>query len=58
MGQLVEGVWKDEWYDTDAHGGEFVRDTAKFRNWVTADGTPGCSTSTGRSPPCGVRGRS
>ncbi|MCS5602618.1 MAG: glutathione S-transferase family protein [Paracoccus sp.] len=43
MGQLVEGVWKDEWYDTDAHGGEFVRDTAKFRNWVTADGTPGPS---------------
>lgn len=41
MGQLVRGVWKDEWYDTDAHGGEFMRDTARFRNWVTADGTPG-----------------
>ena len=41
MGQLVDGVWKDEWYDTDSHGGEFVRDTSKFRNWVTADGTPG-----------------
>lgn len=41
MGQLVEGVWKDEWYDTEASGGEFVRDTAKHRNWVTADGGPG-----------------
>lgn len=41
MGQLVEGVWKDEWYDTGATGGEFVRDTARYRNWVTADGTPG-----------------
>lgn len=41
MGQLVEGVWKDEWYDTDSTGGEFKRDTSKFRNWVTADGTPG-----------------
>ena len=41
MGQLVEGVWKDEWYDTGSSGGEFVRDTAKHRNWVTADGSPG-----------------
>lgn len=41
MGQLVKGVWKDEWYDTESQGGEFVRDTAKFRNWVTADGAPG-----------------
>lgn len=41
MGQLVDGVWKDEWYDTDATGGEFRRDTSKFRNWVTADGSAG-----------------
>ncbi|MFV0302352.1 MAG: glutathione S-transferase family protein [Paracoccus sp. (in: a-proteobacteria)] len=41
MGQLVNGVWMDEWYDTAAHGGEFVRDTARHRNWITADGTPG-----------------
>ncbi|MBM3603202.1 MAG: glutathione S-transferase family protein [Alphaproteobacteria bacterium] len=41
MGQLVNGVWKDEWYDTDSTGGEFRRDTSKFRNWVTADGSPG-----------------
>lgn len=41
MGQLVDGVWKDEWYDTDSTGGEFKRDTAKFRNWVTSDGQAG-----------------
>ncbi len=43
MGKLVDGIWRDEWYDTSAHGGEFVRDTSKFRNWVTADGSAGPS---------------
>ncbi|WP_410217690.1 glutathione S-transferase family protein [Paracoccus sp. (in: a-proteobacteria)] len=41
MGQLVNGVWRDEWYDTDSTGGEFKRDTSRFRNWVTADGSAG-----------------
>ena len=41
MGQLIDGVWKDEWYDTDSTGGEFKRDTSRFRNWVTPDGAPG-----------------
>ena len=43
MGQLVDGVWKDVWYDTSKTGGAFVRSTAKFRNWITADGAPGPS---------------
>jgi len=43
MGRLVEGVWRDEWYDTKSTGGKFVRDTAKFRNWITPDGSPGPS---------------
>jgi putative glutathione S-transferase len=43
MGQLVNGIWEDTWYDTDAHGGKFVRSTAKFRNWITPDGAPGQS---------------
>ena len=47
MGQLVQGVWKDEWYDTDSHGGKFVRSTAAFRNWITPDGRPGASGSGG-----------
>lgn len=43
MGQLVDGKWEDIWYDTKESGGRFVRSTAKFRNWITADGTPGPS---------------
>ena len=43
MGQLVDGVWEDSWYDTKSSGGKFVRSTAKFRNWITADGAPGPS---------------
>jgi putative glutathione S-transferase len=41
MGRLIDGVWHDEWYDTDSTGGKFVRDTAKFRGWITPDGAPG-----------------
>lgn len=41
MGQLVDGVWTDQWYDTSKSSGAFVRSTAKFRNWITADGSAG-----------------
>jgi putative glutathione S-transferase len=41
MGQLVDGVWHDVWYETKKSGGAFVRDNAKFRNWITADGSAG-----------------
>lgn len=41
MGLLVDGVWTDQWYDTAATGGRFVRAASQFRNWVTADGRPG-----------------
>lgn len=41
MGLLVDGVWSDAWYDTKASQGKFVRDVARFRNWVTKDGTAG-----------------
>lgn len=43
MGQLVEGKWSTEWYDTKKSGGQFLRTTAGFRNWMTADGNPGPS---------------
>ena len=43
MGQLVDGVWHDVWYDTGKLGGTFERSTAGFRNWITADGSPGPS---------------
>ncbi|TMV58756.1 glutathione S-transferase family protein, partial [Thioclava sp. BHET1] len=43
MGQLIDGHWSREWYDTKAHGGRFERDAAKFRNWITPSGAPGPS---------------
>ena len=42
MGLLVDGVWQDEWYRTNKDG-QFIRPTTQFRNWVTADGSPGPS---------------
>ncbi|PMR72507.1 glutathione S-transferase family protein [Billgrantia endophytica] len=41
MGLLIDGKWHDQWYDTSQHGGEFVRESAKLRDWVTEDGRPG-----------------
>ena len=43
MGMLVEGVWKDVWYDTKETKGHFKRSASQFRNWITADGAPGPS---------------
>ena len=47
MGLLIDGAWKDQWYDTKKTKGEFVRQAAKFRNWITADGSPGPSGTGG-----------
>ncbi|WP_339764061.1 glutathione S-transferase family protein [uncultured Sulfitobacter sp.] len=47
MGLLVDGVWKDQWYDTKSSGGKFERSAAKFRNWVTSDGSAGPSGDSG-----------
>ncbi|KPM83829.1 glutathione S-transferase family protein [Pseudoalteromonas lipolytica] len=41
MGLLVNGQWQDKWYDTDNNQGEFKREAAQLRNWVTADGSAG-----------------
>ncbi|GKX56398.1 glutathione-dependent reductase [Leminorella grimontii] len=41
MGQLVNGIWQDVWYDTSSTQGRFKRMPSQFRNWVTADGQPG-----------------
>lgn len=46
MGLLQDGKWVDQWYDTKSTGGNFVRTTTQFRNWVTADGSAG-PTGTG-----------
>ncbi len=49
MGMLVNGEWRDVWYDTESNEGKFVREDARFRNWVTADGAPGPSGEGGFS---------
>jgi glutathionyl-hydroquinone reductase len=43
MGQLIDGRWHDQWYDTKSTRGEFVRKAPLFRSWVTPDGAPGPS---------------
>ncbi len=43
MGMLKDGKWIDQWYETNATKGRFVRKDASFRNWVTRDGAPGPS---------------
>ncbi len=41
MGLLIDGIWHDQWYDTKSTQGRFVRKASQFRNWVTADDSPG-----------------
>ena len=36
MGLLVDGEWKDAWYDTHSTGGRFIRPETQFRDWVEA----------------------
>jgi len=43
MGLLQDGIWLDQWYDTKATKGEFVRKDSSVRNWITVDGAPGPS---------------
>ncbi|MDQ4136842.1 MAG: glutathione S-transferase family protein [Pseudomonadota bacterium] len=47
MGLLIDGVWHDQWYDTKSTGGRFVRKDSAFRDWVTADGSPGPTGESG-----------
>ncbi len=47
MGLMIKGRWHDRWYDNKASEGRFVRSESQFRNWVTADGSPGPSGAGG-----------
>jgi putative glutathione S-transferase len=47
MGLLIDGEWRDQWYDTKSTGGAFQRQESQFRNWVTADGSAGPSGTGG-----------
>ena len=46
-------AWINEWYDTASTGGRFVRTQARFRNWITRDGSPGPSGMGGFTPESG-----
>ncbi|ETI61501.1 glutathione S-transferase family protein [Marinomonas profundimaris] len=37
MGLLVNGEWVDQWYDTKANQGKFIRSDSEFRNWIYND---------------------
>src|SRR5687767_2311481 len=41
MGMLVEGRWEEVSTEVDKASGQFIRPDTRFRNWVTADGSPG-----------------
>lgn len=47
MGLLVEGKWRDQWYDTKSTDGRFKRQESSYRNWITADGSAGPSGDAG-----------
>ena len=49
MGDLVQGKWRAEGDFPHDRTGRFVRPDAPFRNWVTADGSPGPSGAGGFS---------
>lgn len=48
MGLLVEGLWRDAWYDTSGSAGSFVRQDSRFRRRITADGSSGVPAAGGR----------
>ena len=51
MGLLVDGHWRDRWYDTKSTGGRYVRKDSQFRNRITADGSSGFKAESGRYHP-------
>lgn len=41
MGVLVNGEWHHKGYDTESNNGKFIRESARFRHWITPDGAAG-----------------
>jgi putative glutathione S-transferase len=48
MGRLIDGIWHDQWYDTQSTDGRFEREEATFRGWVSADGSTPYPAEAGR----------
>jgi putative glutathione S-transferase len=47
MGLLINGTWHDQWYDTTSSKGNFQREAAKIRHWITKDGSSGPTGDSG-----------
>lgn len=47
MGLLIKGQWHDQWYDTKNTHGEFVREDAQYRHWITPNGDAGITGDAG-----------
>ena len=41
MGQLINGGWYPNGYETESKKGDFVRKASSFRHWITKDGQAG-----------------
>lgn len=41
MGMLIEGQWVEQSLEALSKNGEFVRESAQLRDWITPDGAPG-----------------
>lgn len=37
MGQLIDGIWHDQWYDTKSTDGKFKREQSQFRNTINSE---------------------
>jgi len=48
VGLLIDGVWREGWYDTGKTGGRFEREPTTFHDRVTADGSSGLPAAPGR----------
>ena len=48
MGMLVDGSWQDVWYDTGKSEGRFQRESARFRDWVSANSDDRFAAAPGR----------
>lgn len=48
MGMLVDGKWQQTGYDTERHGGAFVRWSSPLRHAIKADGSSGFPAAAGR----------
>lgn len=53
MSLLVNGEPRPNWFETESEDGEFVREDAQFRNWITPDGAPGPSGEGGLAAEAG-----